>query len=63
MANKEISQLELTDRDLYWIALSIESHINHRDTYFTKKSAREYNKMVMKIRIEGYKRKTTGMLP
>jgi hypothetical protein len=54
---KKREQIDLTDKELYYIALSIESHLNSRDTYFTSKSCIIYNKMVKKIVDNGMTRK------
>lgn len=51
------NNVNLTDNDLYCIALSIESHINHKDTFFTKKSAARFNRMINKVIKEGMSRK------
>ncbi len=52
-------KIDFTDKELYCIALAIESHLNSRDTFFTKKSAIMFNKMVQKIIDAGLKRKSS----
>ena len=53
----EREKIDFTDKELYCIALAIESHLCARETYFTKKSANMFNKMVKKIVDVGLKRK------
>ena len=54
---KKREKLDLTDKDLYYLSLSIESHLNSRDTFFTKKSSLAFNRMVKKIVDNGMTRK------
>lgn len=49
--------INLSDKELYCVALAIETHINARETYWTTKSANNFNRMVKKIIEEGMKRK------
>lgn len=50
-------KIDFTDKELYYIALAIESHLSSKETYFTKKSANVFNKMVKKVIVAGLKRK------
>ncbi len=51
------NKIDFTDNELYCVALAIQTHLNSRETYFTKKSACMFNKMVKKIIAEGMQRK------
>lgn len=51
------NKIDLTDKELYCVALAIESHIQSRETYWTKQSATNFNRMAKKIIDEGLKRK------
>ena len=51
------NKIDFTDRELYYLSLAIESHINSRDTYWTKKGAGIFNRMCNKIIAEGMNRK------
>lgn len=51
------NSIDFTDRELYCVALAIESHLCSRETYFTKKSAIMFNRMIKKVVDEGLKRK------
>ena len=53
----EREKIYFTDKELYCIALAIESHLSSRETYFTKKSANMFNKMVKKVVDAGLSRK------
>ena len=53
------NKIDFTDKEFYRIALAIESHINSRDTYWTKKSAANFNRMMKKIITEGRERKNS----
>lgn len=55
-------KIEFTDKELYCIALAIESHLTSRETYFTKKSANMFNKMVKKIVDAGMKHKNPELI-
>ena len=50
-------KIDLTDRELYFLALSIQSHLNSRDTYFTKTDKIIYNKLINKLVEIGLNRK------
>jgi hypothetical protein len=50
-------KIDFTDKELYYLALSLESHINSRDTFWTKKSKMIFHKLAKKIILEGMKRK------
>ena len=50
-------EIDFTDKELYYIALSIESHINSRDTWISKGGARVINSAIKKIVDNGMKRK------
>jgi len=56
--NMDREKIYFTDKELYCIALAIESHLNSRETYFTKKSAAVFNRMVRKVVDAGKKRKS-----
>jgi len=49
--------IDFTDKELYCVALAIETHLNDRNTYFTNKSSRMFNKMINKVIDEAMKRK------
>ena len=51
------NKIDLTDKELYYVALSIESHINSRDTFWTKQSLVNFNRMFKKVVSEGMARK------
>lgn len=51
------NKIDLTDKELYCVALAIQSHIQSRETYWTKQSAANFNRMSKKIIEEGLKRK------
>jgi hypothetical protein len=53
----EREKIDFTDKELYCIALAIESHLNSRETYFTKKSANMFNRTIKKVVDNGLKRK------
>ena len=51
------NKIDLTDKELYCVALAIQSHLESRETYFSKQSAANFNRMVKKIINEGMERK------
>ena len=51
------NKIDFTDKELYCVALAISSHINSRDTYWTKQSAADFNRMLKKVIAEGMERK------
>lgn len=53
----ERDKLDLTDRDLYYLSLAIESHLSSRDTYWTKKNVKGFNQLIKKVVDIGLKRK------
>ena len=50
-------KIDFTDKELYFIALAIESHLCSRETYFSKGGARVFNNVIKKIIDNGLKRK------
>ncbi len=50
-------KIDFTDKELYYIALSIKSHLSSRETYFSPNGARVFNSAVKKILNNGLKRK------
>lgn len=50
-------KLDFTDKELYYIALAIQSHLNSRETYWTSKSRNIFNKMFKKVVCAGLTRK------
>lgn len=53
----EREKLDFTDKELYYVALAFESHLNSRDTYISKKGAKIINSVIKKIIDNGMKRK------
>jgi hypothetical protein len=51
------NKIDFTDKELYCVALAIESHLNSRETFFTKQSAANFNRMIKKVVNEGMQRK------
>ena len=51
------NKIDLTDKELYCVALAIQSHLESRETYWTKQSAANFNRMLKKIIKEGMERK------
>ena len=51
MSSRKVTRaLDLTDKELYQLSLSMYSRLCNRDTYFTKGSARIFNTVLNKIR-------------
>jgi hypothetical protein len=55
----ERNKIDFTDKELYCVALAIESHLNNRDNYWTKQSLANFNRMFKKITTEGLNRKNS----
>ena len=53
----EREKIDFTDKELYCVVLAIESHLYSRESYFTKKSAAMFNRMIKKVVDNGLKRK------
>ena len=51
------NKIDFTDKELYCVALAIKSNLQSRETYWTKQSAANFNRMIKKIIDEGLKRK------
>jgi hypothetical protein len=51
------NKIDFTDKELYYIALAIETHVNSRETFFTKQSATEFNRVINKVVNEGMQRR------
>lgn len=50
-------ELDLTDKELYSVALAIKSHLSSRDTWMSKGNIRVFNSLMKKICENGMKRK------
>lgn len=50
-------KLDFTDRELYYISLAFQTHLNSRDTWISKGGARVINSALKKIVDNGMKRK------
>lgn len=50
-------KLDFTDKELYYIALAFETHLNSRDTWNSKGGAMVINSVIKKICNNGLKRK------
>lgn len=53
---KKPNPLKLTDKELYYVCLSLESHLTHRDTFFTAKSRAIFNRLINKVIKNGMER-------
>ena len=53
----EREKIDFTDKELYYVALAFESHINSRDTYIGKNDAKIIKRTLQKIIDNGMKRK------
>lgn len=51
------NKIDFTDNELYCVALAISTHLNSRETYWTKKSTANFNRMLKKVIAEGMERK------
>jgi len=51
------NKIDFTDKELYCVALAISTHLGSRETYYTKKSATIFNRMIKKVIAEGMERK------
>jgi len=49
--------IDFTDKELYYVALAFESHLNSRDTWINEKDAKMINSVIKKIIENGLKRK------
>lgn len=49
--------LDLTDRELYYVALCIQSHINDRNRWTSKGGAMVFRNLFNKIATNGFERK------
>ena len=54
----EREKIDFTDKELYYVALAFESHLNSRDTWISKGGAKVINNAIKKITENGLKRKT-----
>ena len=50
------NKIDFTNKELYCVALAIRSHLESRETYFTKQSAANFNRMIKKVITEGMNR-------
>ena len=50
-------KIDFTDKELYYVALAFESHLNSRDTWISKGGAKVINNAIKKITENGLKRK------
>ena len=50
-------KIDFTDKELYYITLAFESHLNSRDTWISKGGAKVINSALKKIINNGLKRK------
>lgn len=53
----EREKIDFTDKELYYVALAFESHLNSRDTWISKSGAKVINSALKKITDNGLKRK------
>lgn len=53
----EREKIDFTDKELYYVALAFESHLNSRDTWISKSGAKVINSTLQKIVDNGMKRK------
>ena len=53
----EREKIDFTDKELYYVALAFESHLNSRDTWISKGGAKVINNAIKKITENGLKRK------
>lgn len=52
-----MKKIYFTDKELYYVALAFESHLNSRDTWINEESAKVINSAIKKIIDNGMKRK------
>ena len=50
-------KIDFTDKELYYVALAFQSHLNSRDTWIGRGGAKVINKALSKIVDNGMKRK------
>lgn len=53
----EREKIDFTDKELYYVALAFESHLNSKDTWISKSGAKVINSALKKITDNGLKRK------
>jgi len=53
----EREKIDFTDKELYYVALAFESHLNSRETWISKGDAKVINSALQKIVDNGMKRK------
>jgi len=57
----EREKIDFTDKELYYVALAFESHLNSRDTWISKGGAKVINNAIKKITENGLKGKTLNL--
>lgn len=53
MKNKENKSIYFTDKELYYVALAFESHLNSRDTWTSSQGAKIISNTLKKIEKSG----------
>ena len=58
----EREKIDFTDKELYYVALAFESHLNSRDTWISKGGAKVINNAIKKITENGEVENWVGKL-